>query len=198
MLGAARHAPRGEDVDEADLARESAVGKPVAAAGQRRQVELRRRLVDQRRRQHHRVDAEPDIERRRRAAPKTTTGEQVGPAQPPHSAACAAGGDRARGAGAGAPTRWRRSVSDTSPPNAMTSRAEPDPRHQRVVVEAQRVAALAVGVADHGVEVGEQVGADRDLGRGAVLDRIEALLRMHLGDQLAVAQQRAYRRAVAV
>ena len=57
------------------------------------------------------------------------------------------------------------------------------------MVEAQHIAAVRIGVADHGIDVGQQVGADRDPGRGAVLDRIEALFRMQLGDLAAVAQQ---------
>src|SRR5512138_2496081 len=41
---------------------------------------------------------------------------------------------------------------------------EPDPRHQRLVVDAHRPAALAVAVADDDVEVGEEGGTDRRLG----------------------------------
>src|SRR3546814_8862712 len=97
---------------------------------------------------------------------------------------------RARGAFAGVLTVRR---ADTQAPIAERRQAagnheqaaEPDPRHQRLVVDAHRPAPLAVAIADHNVEVGEEGGADRRLGGRHGTHVVEALLREPLRDLLA-------------
>src|SRR3546814_12524793 len=68
--------------------------------------------------------------------------------------------------------------------------AEPEPRHQRLVVDAHRPAPLAVAIADHNVEVGEEGGADRRLGGRHGTHVVEALLREPLRDLLAAPRHR--------
>src|SRR6266446_7042924 len=65
----------------------------------------------------------------------------------------------------------------------------PDQGHQRLVIDAHGPAALAVGFADHRVEIGEARNMDGGLGGGRLSIGIEALFRRQYGDRLAVAAE---------
>jgi len=92
--------------------------KTLVTAGQWRQVEVRRLLVDEGRGQHVAVDAKPEVKPGRHQ-PKHDDRQHIEPTLH-YSAGCAAAAS-CRSRRDGAPTRWRRSLSDTSPPNAITA-----------------------------------------------------------------------------
>src|SRR3546814_1590854 len=81
----------------------------------------------------------------------------------------------------------------TPTPFPYTTPFRSAPRHQLLVVDAHRPAPLAVAIADHNVEVGEEGGADRRLGGRHGTHVVEALLREHLRDLLAAPRHREAR-----
>ena len=95
-------------------------GKSLRLALQRRQRKARRRLVDQRRGQDARIDAEAGVKPRRQQR-EHRRWDQEGPTPLGHSAAWTRASTTGRGRRAGAPIRWRRSVSETSPPSAIAA-----------------------------------------------------------------------------
>src|SRR5205823_13983407 len=95
-------------------------GEALFLAWQWRQVEFWDRLVDQGRGQHLLVDAEPDIEARRHQHEHGKRDYEE-PVAGFHSAACTLASGTGRLRRAGAPTRCRRSLSDTRPPNAINA-----------------------------------------------------------------------------
>ena len=73
-------------------------------------------------------------------------------------------------------------------------RADPQPGRQRVVIDAHRMTAVALVVAEHDVEVAEARRANGGLGRLLMLHGIEALLRIQAREFLAVAADDELRR----
>src|SRR6516165_7225882 len=63
---------------------------------------------------------------------------------------------------------------------------DPHPWHQRMVVEANDPAAVAIRVSQSNVQVGHQVGSDAGRGRLLLAYRIEAPLAEKPNDELAV------------
>ncbi len=104
---------------------------------------------------------------------------------------------------AGAPTRSRRSASDSPPPDGHDQPAEPDPGRQRVVVQPHHGRAVPL-LTQHGVDVREARGVDRRLRRRHVLHREGAARRVHqqvrpaLADHADVGHALAVVRALAV
>ncbi len=75
----------------------------------------------------------------------------------------------------GAPTRSRRSHSDTTPPSHHDQGADPDAQDHRLPPDAHDDAAVAHGVAQRDVELAEAEGADAGLGRRHAPRRVEPL-----------------------
>ena len=66
-------------------------------------------------------------------------------------------------------------------------RADPDPGHQRLPVDPHGPVARGVGITQRDIEVGQEIGADRGLAGGLLLQREEPPFGVHHGDQLAAA-----------
>ena len=135
------------------------------------------------------------LHRERRALPPSiASATQQQRVQRVEPASCASlgrhGGGRARRARPGAPTRSRRSVSDTRAADEHDQRADPDAAHQRIEIDAHRVAAALLLVAEHDVEIAAPGGVDAGF-RGRLRRRVvEALCRLEPADRGGAARSR--------
>ena len=108
--------------------------------------------------------------------------------QPPdHSAGSITGRSSASLCRLGAPTRRRRSLSETQPPSHHEQRAAPDAEDERLPPDAHDHAAVIHGVAERDVELAQAEGQDAGLGRRHAAGGIEALGGRDVGDGDAAA-----------